>query len=139
MCCALYCLWARRILESSPEQSDAWNAAVATLRGMWPASSPERAELEFHIQPDDSTPGGGSGYVVDCLRSAHQVVEANASYEAVVKAAVLLSHDTDTTACVAGGIAGIRNGIGDIPQRWRASLRGQELFTPLLDRLLALE
>ena len=138
VCCALYCLWARRMLERMDEQADPWNAAVTTLRALWPESSPERAEMEFHIRPDDPIPGSGSGYVVDCLRSAHQVVEASASYDAAVKAAILLGHETDTTACVAGVVAGIQYGSDGIPQRWRNGLRGQELFTPLLDRLLEL-
>lgn len=47
-----------------------------------------------------------------------------------------LGRDKDTTACIAGGIAGIRDGIEAIPQRWRENLRGQELFQPLLEKLL---
>jgi ADP-ribosyl-[dinitrogen reductase] hydrolase len=56
----------------------------------------------------------------------------------VVKAAVALGNDTDTTACVAGGIAGLRDGIGAIPSRWLKLLRGQEIVKPLLDSLLQL-
>jgi ADP-ribosylglycohydrolase len=59
------------------------------------------------------------------------------SYEQVVRAAIRLGHDTDTTACVAGGIAGLRDGIGGIPQRWVEALLGRELYQPLVDRLLA--
>ncbi len=55
----------------------------------------------------------------------------------VVKKAVALGHDTDTTACVAGGIAGLRDGIEAIPPRWREALRGQEMVQPLLEGLLA--
>ena len=45
--------------------------------------------------------------------------------------------DTDTTACVAGGLAGLRDGVGAIPDRWMRALRGREIAEPLLDRLLA--
>jgi len=55
----------------------------------------------------------------------------------VVRAAVGLGNDTDTTACVAGGIAGLRDGLASIPPRWRDALRGRDLFEPLLDQLLA--
>lgn len=73
--------------------------------------------------------------VVDCLRSARWATEQG-DYEATVKAAIRLGRDTDTTACVAGGIAGLRYGIDAIPRRWREGLRGEESLTPLLHDLL---
>lgn len=133
VCCALYSLWARRLLQ---ETDNPWQAAVTTLRAIYHSGSPEYQELEEHVQPDRPPGGGGSGYVVDCLHSARWAVEAG-SYEQVVKAAIALGYDTDTTACVAGGIAGIRDGVGAIPQRWRAQLRGQEIVEPLLQQLTA--
>jgi ADP-ribosyl-[dinitrogen reductase] hydrolase len=51
--------------------------------------------------------------------------------------AIALGHDTDTTAAVAGGIAGLRDGLQAIPERWRSALRGQELVQPMLETLLA--
>lgn len=132
-CCALYCLWARRILEEHP---DPWEAAVATLRSIYGPESAEWAEVDWHIRPQDPPEGDGSGYVVDCLRSARYAVEAG-DYEAAVKEAIALGHDTDTTACVAGGIAGLQDGIGAIPERWLKALRGKEVVEPLLQRLLA--
>lgn len=135
LCCALYCLWARRMLEDSPKP---WDSAVAALRTLYPRRSADREELEATIRPDDPPSGGGSGYVLDCLHSARLAVEAG-PYERAVKAAVALGRDTDTTACVAGGIAGIRDGVGAIPDRWRLALRGRELLDPLLRGLLGLE
>jgi ADP-ribosylglycohydrolase len=132
-CCAFYVLWARRVLE---EHAEPWDAAVRLLRGMWPDASPLRAELERHIRPDDPSPGNGSGYVVDCLRSARWALR-QPTYEAVVKSAIALGHDTDTTACVAGGIAGLRDGIDAIPERWIDRLLGRDLVDPLLARLVA--
>jgi ADP-ribosyl-[dinitrogen reductase] hydrolase len=132
ICCALYCLWARRVLANV---ADPWPAAVAALRAIYGEGAPELAELEFHIRPDDPPEGRGSGYVVDCLRSARLALEAG-HFEQVVKAAVALGRDTDTTACVAGGIAGLRDGVQAIPERWRTGLRGRELVSPLLERLL---
>jgi ADP-ribosyl-[dinitrogen reductase] hydrolase len=132
VCCALYCLWARRTMQSV---ADPWSAAVATLRAIYGSTSPGYAELEGSIRPDDPAEGRGTGYVVDCLRSARWAVQAG-TYEQVVKAAIGLGHDTDTTACVAGGIAGLRDGVDAIPERWRSALRGQELVRPLAERLL---
>lgn len=132
VCCALYCIWARRTLQAAP---NAWGDAAATLRGIYGAASPAAAELERQIRPDHPPEGRGSGYVVDCLQSARMAVRAG-GYEDVVKAAIALGHDTDTTACVAGGIAGIRDGVGAIPERWMRAMRGTELVEPLLQRLL---
>jgi ADP-ribosylglycohydrolase len=132
VCGALYCLWARMTLDGRDEP---WGAAVARLRELSPHGSPERAELEWSVRPDEPHEGHGSGYVVDTLRGAYQVQSAG-SYPAVVRAAIALGHDTDTTACVAGGIAGIRDGVDAIPKLWLEHLRGQELLQPLRDGLL---
>ncbi|MBX6312986.1 MAG: ADP-ribosylglycohydrolase family protein [Isosphaeraceae bacterium] len=134
VCCALYCLWARRTLEGA---DDAWGAAVASLRGLAPRlPSGLITELEAAVRPDDPPGGRGGGYVVDCLHSARFAVEAG-GYEQIVKAAIALGDDTDTTAAVAGGIAGQRDGLGAIPARWVENLRGRELYEPLLETLLA--
>lgn len=134
-CCALYVLWARRILE---EAADPWEDAVRTLRALYAADAAATEELEWSIRPDRSPDGGGTGYVVDCLHSARWAVEQG-DYEQAVCAAIRLGHDTDTTACVAGGIAGLRDGVHAIPLRWREGLRGKEILNPLLDRLLKKE
>jgi ADP-ribosyl-[dinitrogen reductase] hydrolase len=132
VCCALYCLWARRTLEEAP---DPWAAAVASLRAIFFEGTREQEELEWSVRPDDSHEGDGSGYVVATLRSARWAQNAG-SYEQVIRAAIGLGRDTDTTACVAGGIAGLREGATAIPARWREALRGSELLQPLLDTLL---
>lgn len=135
VCCALYCLWARRILDGT-DATDAWDDAVATLRTLYSPSSPERHELEDGIHPDAPPAGHGQGYVVDALHSARWAV-AQGDYETVVRAAIALGNDTDTTACIAGGIAGLRDGANAIPQRWRDGLRGKDLYRPLLRALTA--
>jgi ADP-ribosyl-[dinitrogen reductase] hydrolase len=134
VCCALYCLWARCILDAD---SDPWTVAVARLREVYGSRPHELEQLDRYILPDDEPSGSGSGYVVDCLRSARLALNAG-SYESVVRAAIRLGNDTDTTACVAGGLAGLRDGIGAIPDRWRNALREPELFPPLLNSLLEL-
>lgn len=132
VCCALYCLWARYTLENS---SDPWRKAVTSLRTLYPEGSQENEELEWSIRPDGPPDGTGSGYVVDCLRSARWALQAG-EFEHVVKAAISLGNDTDTTACVAGGIAGLRDGVKAIPERWRSALRGKDLYEDELRLLI---
>lgn len=129
LCCALYCLWARATLLGS---SDAWATAADTLRGLCGDTEWGR-ELEEHIRPDDEPQGNGSGYVVDCLHSARLAL-LEPTYERVVKRAISLGNDTDTTAAVAGGIAGLRHGLDGIPARWLTALNGRDLLAPLVDR-----
>ncbi len=131
VCCALYCLWARNLLH---EQRDAWERATTTLRE-YTEGTPLQSELNLRVQPDDFSAGKGSGYVVDSLRSARFLMRES-SFEMVVKGAVALGSDTDTTACIAGGVAGVKFGVDAIPTRWMEALRGREIAEPLLERLL---
>jgi ADP-ribosylglycohydrolase len=131
VCCALYCLWLRRLLGGA---EDPRRHAVTALRRIYGASR-FGEELESEVRPDDPIVGGGTGYVVDTLRSARDVI-AETTYERVVRAAIALGNDTDTTACVAGALAGAREGTRGIPTRWLDQLRGRELVEPLLRRLL---
>jgi len=135
VCCALYCLWARRMLA---EATDPWREAVDTVRRIYVDDAEATEELECFVRPDDSPKGSGSGYVVDCLHSARLALE-EPGYEAVVRAAIALGHDTDTTACVAGGLAGLREGLSGIPERWRVGLRGRKLMRPLVNRLVEVD
>lgn len=132
VCCALYCLWARAILEERPHP---WKTAVGKLRQIYQDQPIFQEELEWQIRPDLEPEGKGSGYVVDSLRSARLALEHD-NYEMVVRHAIALGHDTDTTACIAGGLAGLRDGFPTIPQRWYQALRGKELVERLVQRLL---
>jgi len=132
VCCALYCLWARRIIE---ERRQAWDDAVLSLRQIYAGTSEYRPALDEVLNSNHSSNPGGSGYVVDSLFSAQQALDAG-PYERVVKAAVGFGRDTDTTACIAGGLAGIRDGIDAIPIRWRLALRDRNEAEQLLTRLL---
>ena len=133
LCCALYCLWARRILQNG---ENAWESAVETLCEIFSEGTIERTEFETRIFPKDAIfDVKGSGYVVDSLRAARWA-NGNKTYEETVKAAISLGDDTDTTACIAGGIAGLKFGINSIPERWRDNLRGKKTYEPLLEKLL---
>lgn len=132
VCCALYCLWARYILNEIPEP---WNVAVKVLSESLQDDKDRIAELEFHIRPHESYSSKGTGYVVDSLHSARECLKSS-NYEQAVKKAIAFGNDTDTTACVTGGIAGLIYGINGIPERWKNDLRGRELYEPLLAELL---
>ncbi len=133
LCCALYCLWARRTLENSPSP---WDMAVASLREIVASEIPALAELESSILTFKPESAGGSGYVVDCLMSSRCAMQ-QMSYKDVVLTAIAFGNDTDTTACVAGGIAGLRGGLSEIPLHWQERLRGRNIVEELTNALLA--
>lgn len=135
LCCALYCLWARQLLQQS---ADAWDRAERSLQAALPSDDREaHAELKQVLLRELQLPGMGSGYAVDTLRTTVSLLATEATYEGVVKAAVAVGNDTDTTAAVAGGLAGVRDGVSSIPTRWQHALRGRDLVEPLLSDLLA--
>lgn len=135
VCCALYCLVALFLLEGKSAK-EAIEKAVARLRKNYQELPEYERELEWSIRPADSWEGKGSGYVVDCLRSAFMILLRADSYEDAVKQAVLLGDDTDTTACVTGGLAGIYYGVQSIPMRWMEALKEREKVAELLSQLI---
>ncbi|MFN6484401.1 MULTISPECIES: ADP-ribosylglycohydrolase family protein [unclassified Nostoc] len=58
------------------------------------------------------------GYVIDTLESSLWCLLNSSSYSEAVLKAVNLGGDTDTTAAVTGGLAGIYYGIENIPKQW---------------------
>ena len=131
VCCSIYCTWARAALEGA---QDAWTEAARRVnRVAFGQDDPRIHFLPFY----HTSPPTGTGYVADSLLSARWAVEKGNSYEEVVRLAISLGHDTDTTACLAGGIAGIQYGAQGIPQRWREALRGGAIVRPLVEELQA--
>lgn len=59
-----------------------------------------------------------SGYVIHTLEAAIWCLINSATYKETVLKAVNLGDDTDTTAAVAGGLAGLYYGIDGIPPEW---------------------
>lgn len=60
----------------------------------------------------------GRGYVIPSLEASLWCLLNNDSYKETALSAVNLGQDTDTTAAIAGGLAGIYYGYEDIPTNW---------------------
>lgn len=127
LACGIYVLWAREIAAGS---SEPWINALERIHEALP-----KGILSAHLVAIEAWKGPctGSGYVVDALHSAKYAVENSRDFESAVKLAIKFGNDTDTTAAIAGGIAGIK--YQQIPERWLRGLRGKELLEPLLSRL----
>lgn len=68
------------------------------------------------------------GYVVNCFKAAIWCLFHTNSYKECVLKAVNLGSDTDTTAAVAGGLAGIIYGYDAIPKEWIEKLQKKDLI-----------
>ena len=88
-------------------------AIAAIARGEW------RDKHESRIR--------GTGYVVESLEAAVWSVWTTESFEEAILRAANLGDDADTTAAVAGQIAGALYGSAGIPRRWldRVSMRNE--------------
>lgn len=131
--CALYCLWARRLLLGS---EDAYTEATDKLYEVLREDTAALRELDRHIRPREEIPCQGSGYVVDSLHSVRAAMREQ-SYERVVQRAIAFGNDTDTTAALAGGLAGLRDGVDAIPSSWRLHEDGLRIVRSLADQLLS--
>ena len=76
----------------------------------------------------DSDEVPSSGFVRHTYKAALWCLVNTDSYEDCVRLAVNLGSDTDTTAAVAGGLAGIVYGIEAIPAEWMEALRGKDII-----------
>lgn len=72
------------------------------------------------------------GFVLDTLGAAIWCFAHTETYADCVLTAVNLGGDTDTTACVAGALAGAAYGYDAIPSAWLATLRGKDVIEACL-------
>jgi ADP-ribosyl-[dinitrogen reductase] hydrolase len=88
-----------------------------------------RKQLEW------TEPVRGTGYIVDALNAAQWAVDTTSTFEHAILAAVNLGDDADTTAAIAGQLAGAFYGEEAIPQHWRERVFLHDQIVGLADRL----
>lgn len=132
--CALYALACRALLRDVPRESAIGTATLA-LRAVY-AEDAGLAEHRTALAAIEAYEGRtGRTFVVDSLWSAWDAFAAADSYRDAVVRAVCYGNDTDTTAAICGGLAGIYWGLDEIPAEWRSSMRGGAIVEPLIERL----
>jgi ADP-ribosylglycohydrolase len=75
------------------------------------------------------------GYVLHTLEASIWCLLNTTGYKEAVLKAVNLGGDTDTTAAVTGGLAGLLYGFDNIPQNWVAQIARQGDIEDLVERL----
>lgn len=89
----------------------------------------------------DRTPPAirGGGYAVHALEAALWAVASTDSFEAAILAAVNLGDDADTTAAIAGQLAGALYGLEAIPPHWRDRVHRRDEILAFADKLNVLD
>lgn len=76
-----------------------------------------------------------TGYVLDTLEASIWCLMTTDNYKDAILKAVNLGSDTDTTAAVTGGLAGLLYGSESIPDNWIEQLARKEDIVDLAERL----
>ena len=128
--CALYVEIAKSMLESDLTIDEHIKHACDKIAEYYK----ENEELEHFkriIDDDFSGEIRSGGYVIDTIESVVYCLKNTSNYKDAVLKAVNLGGDTDTTAAICGGLAGIYYGFDEIPTYWLESI-------PHLDKVLSL-
>jgi ADP-ribosylglycohydrolase len=142
--CALYVLIARRLLDGVDDRPRVLDEARRSLRsilaeaGLPGSREAEDADLaSLALDAFEAWTGRrGEGRVVDSFWSAWDAFAGAPDYASTVTSAVRYGNDTDTTAAIAGGLAGIHWGLAGIPPAWHRGLRDRHIPQELVDRLV---
>lgn len=136
MACAFYSMAVRQLLAGvDPAVSlDAARTEFGEHYGFSPEFSHFRRALEddFRAKPEGEIVS--TGYVIHTLHASLWCLLTTASFEECVLKAVNLGGDTDTTGCVAGGLAGVHYGLDAIPMAWRNELARAKELEALFDK-----
>lgn len=141
MACGLYCCMARGLLHGLMP-TEAYRFMIEQGLRYYPVA-PFHTEYVHFARALSGTLGdvpeediASSGYVVHTLEASLWCLLTSRSYEEAVLKAVNLGEDTDTTGCVAGGLAGSYYGGMEIPSLWINTLIQPENIGRLLRRFV---
>ncbi|MCC6726937.1 MAG: ADP-ribosylglycohydrolase family protein [Saprospiraceae bacterium] len=141
MSCLIYLKLAENLLNGMDKYT-AYKTMQKQVMGFWTSldfAEHERThfkrviESDIHLIKQKDIKSGG--YVIESLEASLWCFLNNDNYEKTVLAAVNLGHDTDTTAAIAGGLAGLYYGAENIPQWWLASIARLEDIVLLSENL----
>ncbi|MBQ6006794.1 MAG: ADP-ribosylglycohydrolase family protein [Selenomonadaceae bacterium] len=133
--CGIYSLIAAHLL-SGKNISDAFKLGMNDAKNFYGTDAAFKhfsrlCDENFAALPEDEI--YGSGYVVEALEAALWCLLNTNDYRTLALKAVNLGEDTDTTAAVAGGLAGIFYGVDAIPVEWLDILKRRDYLEKICD------
>ena len=89
---------------------------------------------DFALTPRDEIRSGG--YVIDSIEAAVWCLANTSRYDECTLMSVNLGDDTDTTAAIAGGLAGLYYGTAGIPQEWLNCIQRKDWIDRLCEKVV---
>lgn len=115
--CVLYVEIARSMLENTLTIEEHIKCACEKIKEHY-ADNEELHHFKRIFEDDLTTDIRSGGYVIDTFESVVYCLKNTGNYKDAVLKAVNLGGDTDTTAAICGGLAGIYYGYDEIPIDW---------------------
>lgn len=141
LACFFYLLLAEYIL-AGKEKMDAYSAACEATTAFLKTQDTDEKEVEIfarvlggQIHKEERDAITSDGYVMHSLEASLWCFLRYEDYASSVLAAVNLGHDTDTTAAITGGLAGLYYGLDLIPEDWVNTLARLDDILELADRV----
>lgn len=141
MACAFYCLLVRRLL-AGENAMEAFEGARQSFGRIYDSSPFVQERLHFQFLESGRLGRApeieidSSGYVMHTLTAAIWCLLTSHTFAETVLKAVNLGGDTDTTGCVAGGLAGALYGEDSIPAEWLAAIARHDDLAALFANFL---
>ncbi|MDA9773840.1 ADP-ribosylglycohydrolase family protein [Saprospiraceae bacterium] len=141
MSCLIYLKFAEKLL-AGKDKEIAYSEMRTEIQNFWDEmdfSINEREHFAKIIKNDirqtkiEDLKSGG--YVIEVLESSIWFFLNNDSYEETILSIINIGHDTDTSAAITGGLAGIYYGLKGIPEYWVISIARMEDIFALANRL----
>jgi len=137
MSCLVYLRFAGHLLDGATKQ-DAYAAMRREVMAFWDHmdfAPAERAHFARVVQNDirqvsveDLRTGG---YVIEVFESGIWSVLTADTFADTLRAIIVLGHDTDTAAAIAGGLAGLYYGRAGMPAEWVEALARKDEIVAL--------
>ena len=141
MCCLIYLRLAEHLLEGKNKE-ESYYLMQKEILNFWQTINFSANEsklfirlIEADIRKVPMKDLRSGGYVMESIEASIWCFLQGDTYAAIVLSAVNLGHDTDTTAAIAGGLAGLYYGMEGMPEKWIQTIARRADIMDLGERL----
>ena len=134
VCCALLNVYGYMLLTNQEAKTE---EAFEVVKDVLISQNDQEALKEIElVWQHRETVSFGSPYVVDTLWSSVRCLESATDFKDCIKKAIMMGNDTDTTACIAGGLYGLKYGKKGFALDWLEELPQQRDLVRIEQQLI---